>query len=101
METNTEQQLDNPIIEHTKAIDSVIEKLNSNNFNIYYYCPPMNSPSGGIGVLFKQAKILQNAGYKVTIIYEPRQDTKASYQESQKKNKKIASTGLEPAKLKS
>lgn len=89
METNTEQQLDNPIIEQNKVIDSVIEKLNSNNFNIYYYCPPMNSPSGGIGVLFKQAKILQNAGYKVTIIYEPRQDTKASYQESQKKNKKI------------
>lgn len=88
-ETTTEQQIKNPIDEQNAVIDSVIQKIESNNFKIYYYCPPMNTPSGGIGVIFKQAKILQNAGFNVTIIYEPRQDSKASYQESQKKAKKI------------
>jgi len=88
-EVKVEQQLENPIIENNKVIDNVIEKINSNNFKIYYYCPPMSIPSGGIGVIFKQAKILQNAGYNVVIIYEARQDTKVSYQESQKKSKKI------------
>lgn len=88
-EVTTENQTQNQQVEHNTIIDNLIENLNSNNFKIYYYCPPMNTPSGGIGVIFKQAKILQDAGYNVTIIYEPRQDVKASYQESQKKSKKI------------
>jgi glycosyltransferase involved in cell wall biosynthesis len=89
-EVQTENQSQqNQINEHNTIIDSLIDKLNSNNFKIYYYCPPMNTPSGGIGVIFRQAKILKDAGFNVTIIYEPRQDTKASYQESQKKAKKI------------
>jgi len=37
---------------------------------VYYYCPNMNSPSGGMGVLFKQAKILAENGYDVTLLYE-------------------------------
>ena len=99
-EIKTEQNLDSnqeleqksfneEIEKNNAAISNIIERIKSNNFNVYYYCPPMNTPSGGIAVIFKQAKILQNAGFKVTIIYEPRQDTKASYQESQKKAKKI------------
>lgn len=89
MAETTTEQIKNPIDEQNAVIDSVIKKIESNNFKIYYYCPPMNTPSGGIGVIFKQAKILQNAGFNVTVIYEPRQDAKASYQESQKKAKKI------------
>jgi hypothetical protein len=37
---------------------------------IYYYCPNLNHPSGGMGVLFKQAKILADNGYDVTLLYE-------------------------------
>jgi glycosyltransferase involved in cell wall biosynthesis len=37
---------------------------------VYYYCPNLNHPSGGMGVLFKQAKILADNGYDVTLIYE-------------------------------
>lgn len=40
---------------------------------IYYYTPALNSPSGGMGVLFKQAKILADNGYDVSLIYEPNQ----------------------------
>jgi hypothetical protein len=87
--TEEVKQKENLSAEHNNVVNSVIDKIKSNNFKIYYYCPPMNTPSGGIGVIFKQAKILQEAGYNVTIIYEPRQDTKASFQESQKKSKKI------------
>ncbi len=77
------------IKEDNATIDSAIEKIKSNNFTIYFYCPAMNIPSGGIGVLFKQAKTLLDNGYKTVIIYEPRQDSKASYLESQKKNKRV------------
>lgn len=88
-EVTTENQAQNQTTEYNTIIENLIGKINSNDFKIYYYCPPMNIPSGGIGVIFKQAKILQDAGYNVSIIYEPRQDAKASYQESQKKAKKI------------
>jgi hypothetical protein len=37
---------------------------------VYYYCPNLNHPSGGMGVLFKQAKILADNGYEVVLIYE-------------------------------
>ena len=37
---------------------------------VYYYCPNLNHPSGGMGVLFKQAKILADNGYDVTLLYE-------------------------------
>lgn len=39
---------------------------------IYYFCPIINEPSGGIGVLLKQATILQEANYEVHIIYHPK-----------------------------
>jgi hypothetical protein len=37
---------------------------------VYYYCPNLNHPSGGMGVLFKQAKILADNGYDVNLLYE-------------------------------
>jgi hypothetical protein len=74
----------------TSLIESVIEKVKNVDFNIYIYCPAMAAPSGGIGVLFKHARILKAAGYKPVIIYEPREDAKASYNESMKHKKKIA-----------
>lgn len=79
----------NEVVDHNKILDEIIDKLKNNNFNIYFYVPPMNSPSGGVGVIFKQIQTLQKQGYKPIVIYEPRLDTKASYQESQKRSKKI------------
>lgn len=70
-------------------INSAIEKLQNNNFVIYFYCPAMNIPSGGISVLIKQARLLQDNGYKTVIIYEPRPDSSASFKESQKKGKRV------------
>lgn len=72
-----------------EIIDSIIEKINSNNFTIYFYCPPLNQPSGGIGVLLKQAKLLKDAGFKIKVIYEPTIDEKASYEVSVKEKKKV------------
>lgn len=88
-EVKAEITTQEPTVDHNTIVNNVIEKIEKNNFNIYYYCPPMNTPSGGISVIFKQAKVLQDAGYNVVIMYEPRLDSKASYQESQKKGKKI------------
>jgi len=87
LEQETKQQ-ENP--NHNKILDEVIEKVNSNNFKIYYYCPPMNVASGGVSVIFKQVNLLKEHGFNASIIYEPRVDNKASYEESQKQKKQIS-----------
>lgn len=75
--------------DHIKILNDVIDKVSSNNFKIYYYCPPMNIASGGVSVIFKQVKILKQNGFNSAIFYEPRIDNKASYEESQKARKQI------------
>lgn len=37
---------------------------------IYFYVPNLNQPSGGMGVLMKQAKILNDNDFDVTFLYE-------------------------------
>lgn len=86
-ETTVEKE--NQVIDHNNLIDQVIEKISKNNFNIYYFCPPMNVASGGVSVIFKQVAILKKAGFNAKIIYEPRTDNKSSYEESQKQKKQV------------
>lgn len=81
----TEEQIKE---EHNKFVNDVIEKIAEQKFKIYSYCPPMNVASGGISVLFKNAKILKDAGYNVVMVYEPRIDQKASYDASLKTKKR-------------
>lgn len=82
--------IDNTQIDHNALVDSVIEKVRNNESKYYFYCPPLNGPSGGIGVLIKLAKILKDAGYDSKIVFEPKQDQRASFEESRKQNKEIA-----------
>ena len=72
------------------VIDSAIERLQNNKFKVYLYCPPMNIPSGGVSVLFKYAHIIKESGCEVAIIYEPREDSKASYEASKTQKKRIS-----------
>ena len=74
-------------VNHNDLVDTVIGKVKDNKNNFYFYCPPLNSPSGGIGVLIRLAKTLLDAGFNSKIVYEPRQDQKASYEASAKANK--------------
>jgi len=85
-----EKEISQGTPDHNQIINDVISKLESNNFKIYYYCPPMNVASGGISVIFKQVNILKKNGFNSFIVYEPRVDNKASYEESQKQKKQIA-----------
>jgi len=89
MENNTEvqevQQERQPT--QNEVIDNAISNLRENKFKTYFYCPPMNSPSGGIGVILKAAKNLSDDGFDVEIVYEPRQDQRASYEASAKAKK--------------
>jgi len=62
----------------------ITDKLENKEFVIYFYAPSINSPSGGMSVLFKQARILKDEGYNVKILFEPRVDERASYQASMK-----------------
>jgi glycosyltransferase involved in cell wall biosynthesis len=89
MEKNTEVQEVQQEVKPTQneVIDNAIGNLRENKFKTYFYCPPMNSPSGGIGVLLKAAKNLSDDGFDVTLVYEPRQDQKASYEASAKAKK--------------
>jgi len=75
---------------HNEIIDEVINKVASKNYKVYFYCPPLNIPSGGIYVLLNYAKTLKEAGYDVHVIYEPREDRKASIEASQKQRKAIS-----------
>jgi len=89
MEKNTEVQEVQPEVKPTQneIIDKAISSLRENKFKTYFYCPPMNSPSGGIGVLLKAAKNLSDDGFDVALVYEPRQDQRASYEASAKAKK--------------
>ena len=89
--TEPNAQVDNsPEQPKTVSIADIIEKVEKNNFTVYFYCPPLNVPSGGIEVLFRYAKNLHETGVNTCIIYEPREDKKASYLESQKHRKAIS-----------
>lgn len=81
--------IDNTQIDHNTLVQSVIEKVRNNESKYYFYCPPLNGPSGGIGVVIKLARILKDAGYNAKIVFEPRQDQRASFEESRKQNKQI------------
>jgi glycosyltransferase involved in cell wall biosynthesis len=84
-QTVSEEQKSN-----NQLIDEVIAKIATKNYKVYFYCPPLNIPSGGIFVLLNYAKTLTDAGYDVKVIYEPREDRKASYEASQKARKAIS-----------
>lgn len=81
--------IENTQIDHNELVQSVIEKVRNNESKYYFYCPPINGASGGIGVVIKLAKILKDAGYDARIVFEPRQDQRASYEESRKQNKQV------------
>jgi glycosyltransferase involved in cell wall biosynthesis len=72
------------------VINNLISKLENKDYKIYIYSPAMTSPSGGIGVLFNHAKVLKDAGYDVTVLYEPIQNNKASLEASNKAKMKGA-----------
>lgn len=86
----TENKISDKIVEQNKLIETIIDNIRSDSFNVYYYCPPMNVASGGVSVIFKQIQILKNSGLKAKIVYEPRIDNKASYEESQKQKKQVS-----------
>lgn len=89
MEKNTEAQVEVKQPTHNEIIDNSIGKLRDNTFKVYFYCPPMNSPSGGVGVLLRAAKNLIDSGLDVSVVYEPIQDQRASYEASLKTNKQV------------
>lgn len=84
-----QQTVENVQVDHNELIESVIEKVRTDKSAYYFYCPPLNTASGGIGVLIKLAKILKTEGFNAKIVFEPRQDQKASYEESRKHNKQV------------
>lgn len=89
MENNTEVKEGVKQPTQNEIIDNAISNLRENKFKTYFYCPPMNSPSGGIGVLLRAAKNLHDNGFDISIVYEPRQDQRASYNASAKAKKQI------------
>lgn len=89
-EENTTQEIQQEENEALEAnISQIVDSINNNNFSFYFYAPPLSSPSGGMSVLFKQARILKDEGYDVKIIYEPRVDERASYQASMQAQKRV------------
>jgi len=89
MEKNAELQEEVKQPTQNDIIDNAIGKLRDNTFKTYFYCPPMNGPSGGVGVLLRAAKNLSDNGCDVVLVYEPRQDQRASYEASTKAQKQV------------
>ncbi|MDG1950925.1 MAG: glycosyltransferase [bacterium] len=71
------------------VLDGLISKIEKNEFFIHFYCPAMNQPSGGIGVLLRIAAAYQDAGFQVKVWYEPSMNREASMQASQQAKKEI------------
>lgn len=92
MVNNEEKDQQTEVATENKTVtpEQVIEKINNNDFKLYFYCPPMNNPSGGINVIFRLVKTLQDKGFKSVVIYEPKEDKKASYNASQKAKKAVS-----------
>lgn len=85
METLSQETTQNEVqLQRENAIKDVVNKLTNKEYSIYIYCPAMNNPSGGISVLFKHAQVLKNAGYNVTVVYEPQQNSRASLEATNK-----------------
>lgn len=70
-------------------IDAVLDKIEKNDFVISFFTPPMNSPSGGMGVLFKMARHLKDSGFNVKMIYEPQIDRVTSFEKSKAAGKQV------------
>lgn len=75
--------------QETDIKQQILDKLESKEFVIYFYAPSINSPSGGMAVLFKQARILKDKGFNVKVLFEPRVDERTSYQASMKAQKRM------------
>ena len=89
-----EQEITAPIVEeqklsHNEIIDLTIKKIEENQFNIFFYAPSMNTPSGGVSVLLKTVKNLKDSGHQVKIVYEPVLNQKASYEASVAEKKQV------------
>jgi glycosyltransferase involved in cell wall biosynthesis len=80
--------VDDNQMSHNEIIDLSIEKLQNNDFRVYFYCPPVNFASGGMGTLLRLAKNLKEDGFNVKLVYQPRLDQRASYEESMKESQK-------------
>ena len=75
---------------HNELVQGIIEKVKSDKFTTYFYCPPLNTPSGGIAVLLRMAKTIKESGVNVKLVYEPRENQRASFEASQKQGKQVA-----------
>lgn len=75
------------VLSPEEQINAVIKKIEQDEFTIHFYCPALNQPSGGIGVLLRIAAAYQRKGYKVKVWYQPEVNQQASIQASQKAKK--------------
>ena len=72
-----------------RSVADVIKNLEDKSFTIHFFTPSLNHPSGGMGVLFKQIRILKDSGFNINVVFEPKVDEKASYEASMKVQKKV------------
>ena len=80
--------VDDKKMSHNEIVDLSINKLQNNDFRVYFYCPPVNFASGGMGTLLRLAKNLKEDGFSVKLVYQPRLDQRASYEDSMKESQK-------------
>jgi glycosyltransferase involved in cell wall biosynthesis len=80
--------VDDKKMSHNEIVDLSINKLQTNEFRVYFYCPPVNFASGGMGTLLRLAKNLKEDGFSVKLVYQPRLDQRASYEDSMRESQK-------------
>jgi glycosyltransferase involved in cell wall biosynthesis len=78
-----------PQLSQNEFIDLLVNNIKKNDFNIHFYAPAVNTPSGGVAVLLRLAKSLTDSGFKAKVWYEPTYDQKASFDASNKQKKKV------------
>lgn len=88
-QTEDQEQQGNSDNDFKKKMEESLENLQNSNFIIYFYVPPLNEPSGGVGVIWRFVRELKDNGYEAKIIFEPGVDQQASLQESKKAGKQV------------
>lgn len=81
-ETTVQEEVVEKPVDVNAIIEDAISNLNNDKYSVYFYAPPMNSPSGGVAVLLRLAKSIADSGVATKIVYEPMLNERASQERS-------------------
>ncbi|MFW9875186.1 MAG: hypothetical protein ACFFG0_18935 [Candidatus Thorarchaeota archaeon] len=53
-----------------EGFEKAIHSLEEGEYHIYFFCPDFEKPSGGVGLLYDQVKILNDLGFNAIVLHD-------------------------------